>query len=206
MGVMRSGYKEPVRAWSLILLGFFGTLGGALLGLATNCVNGWLSPSYFLQFMGSFWWPPPPEVIWRWSMAQGVFEGGLFGLILSAIFVTVAGVITEGTCPFGFGLKHLGGILAGAFACWLLGGILGVAVALLSPEYFSRASVGTGPGLLAYAWVGGSILGVEWGGAACTLLGLMLLRANWRRRGESLPAVETPPPARNESDHIQSGR
>ncbi len=37
--------------------------------------------------------------------------------------------------------------------------------------------------MLRYAWVGGSIWGTELGGLLSVILGVVVLRANWRRAG-----------------------
>ena len=81
--------------------------------------------------------------------------------------------------------RHLLGILGGALVCWAIGGLLAVALAALSPEFYCRAFFGVpeevGP-MLRYAWAGGSIWGVELGGLVSVTLGLVVLRAGWRRR------------------------
>ena len=43
--------------------------------------------------------------------------------------------------------------------------------------------------MLAYAWVGGSIWGVQLGGLVSVVLGLVVLRANWRR-SQGTPSQE----------------
>ena len=58
-------------------------------------------------------------------------------------------------------------------------------LATLSPEFYRSAFVGVpnefGP-MLRYAWVGGSIWGAEFGGLVSVVVGLVILRANWRRQ------------------------
>jgi hypothetical protein len=57
-------------------------------------------------------------------------------------------------------------------------------LALLSPERFQLAFNGVPDELepmLKFAWVGGSIWGVQFGGFVSLILGLVVLRANWLR-------------------------
>src|SRR5580700_1456395 len=58
-----------------------GVLAGGFLGSATNAVNGSISPGYFVTVMG---WHNI-EDIWRASVAEGLFEGLLAGVVLSLI-------------------------------------------------------------------------------------------------------------------------
>jgi hypothetical protein len=112
-----------------------GVLAGGLLGAITNAVNGRISPTYFVNVLG---WQGVEDV-WRASIAQGAFEGLLFGVFFSLVFATVTGIITGAACPYGFAVRHLLGILGGALTCWALGGLLAVALAALSPEFYRRA-------------------------------------------------------------------
>jgi hypothetical protein len=158
-----------------------GVLAGGALGAVTNAVNGWVSPRYFVTILG---WNDVEDV-WRASIAQGLFEGLLFGFFFSMIFTTVSGLITRSACPYAFAFRHLLGILAGALVCWGLGGMAAMGLAALSPEFYRRAFFGVpaefGP-MIRYAWVGGSIWGIELGGLAAVILGLVVLRSNWRHR------------------------
>ena len=159
-----------------------GVLASGLLGATTNAVNGRVSPLYFVTILG---WHDVSDV-WRASIAQGACEGLLFGVVFSLVFTAAVGVITNAACPYGLARKHLLGILAGAYVCWALGGLAGMGLAAISPEFYRRAFIGVpeqrGP-MLRYAWVGGSIWGAEAGGFASVILGLVVLRANWRRAG-----------------------
>jgi hypothetical protein len=157
-----------------------GVLASGFLGATTNAVNGRVSPLYFVTILG---WHDVTDV-WRASIAQGAFEGLLYGVFFSLVFTTATGIITAASCPYGLALRHLLGILAGAYACWALGGLAGMGLASLSPDFYRGAFIGVparrGP-MLRYAWVGGSIWGAELGGFASVILGLVVLRANWRR-------------------------
>jgi membrane protein implicated in regulation of membrane protease activity len=66
-----------------------------------------------------------------------------------------------------------------------MGGLLGVLLAALSPEFFTHTFIGAPQAFsecLQYAWVGGSIWGVQFGGAAAVLVVSVLFRAAWRQR------------------------
>ena len=76
------------------------------------------------------------EDVWHASIAQGIFEGLCFGVFFSLVFTTGVGVITQGTCRYGFALRHLIGIAAGALACWVIGGVAAMGLATLSPEFY----------------------------------------------------------------------
>ena len=166
-----------------------GMVFGGFLGATTNAVNGLVSPRYFVTILG---WRDVADV-WRASIAQGLFEGLLLGVVFSAVFTTACGLITGAACSFGFAARHLLGILGGTYSCWALGGLAGIALACLSPEFYRHTYFGVpaepGP-MIRYAWVGGSIWGAEFGGLLAVLLGLVILRSNWRRqsRAELEPA------------------
>jgi hypothetical protein len=168
------------RPLDLAAVALTGVVAGGVLGAITNAVNGWVSPQYFVAILG---WHDVEDV-WRASIAQGLFEGLLFGVFFSLIFSAVSGLITRASCPYAFAFKHVLGILAGALVCWGLGGLAGMGLASLSPEFYRRAFIGVpaefGP-MIRYAWVGGSIWGLELGGLAAVILGLVVLRSNWRR-------------------------
>lgn len=165
-----------------------GVLASGFLGATTNAVNGWVSPEYFVTVMR---WERIEDV-WRASIAQGMFEGLLFGIFFSLLFTVATGIITGSACSFGFAFKHLVSVLGGVYICWTFGGLAGVGLASLSPEFYQRTFFGVPaePGaMLRYAWVGGSIWGAELGGFVSVVVGLVVLRANWRRdRGNAAVA------------------
>jgi hypothetical protein len=169
------------RPLALAALALTGVLACALLGAVANAVNGYVSPLYFKTILG---WGDV-EDLWRASIAQGVLEGLLFGVALSLLYTTIVGLVTGASCSYEFGLKHLLAILLGALVAWSLGGLAAVALASLSPEFYRRAFYGVpaeASAMRRYAWVGGSMWGVELGGLVSVILGLVVLRANWRRR------------------------
>jgi hypothetical protein len=171
---------RPVRPLTLFGVAVTGVFASAALGAVTNSVNGWVSSLYFVTIME---WGGVKDV-WRASIAQGIFEGLVFGAFFSLVFTAGVGIITRSSCSFGFAARHLLGIVAAAFVCWLIGGVAAMGLACLSPEFYQWKFIGVpaefGP-MLGYAWVGGSIWGVQLGGLVSVVLGLVVLRGNWRR-------------------------
>jgi hypothetical protein len=165
----------------LVGLAATGVLTGAALGALTNSVNGWVSPLYFRNIMG---WRDVDDV-WRASIAQGILEGLLFGLFLAVVFAVVAGVVSKARCSYGFGVVVVVFVAVASLICWVVGGLLGTGLATLSPEFYRHRFFGVPEdpaALLRYAWVGGSIWGIEYGGFAVTILGSFLFYARWRRQ------------------------
>ena len=177
------GLVRPLRLFGVALTAVFAS---AALGAATNAVNGRVSPLYFVTVMR---WRGVEDV-WRTSVAQGILEGLCFGVFFSLVFTSGVGIITRASCGYLFAVRHLLGVVAGAFVCWLLGGATAMGLATLSPEFYRRAFIGVpeeaGP-MLAYAWVGGSIWGVQLGSLLSVALGLVVLRGAWLRSHPGLP-------------------
>jgi hypothetical protein len=173
--------ERPDRPLQLAGVAVIGILAGPFVGATTNAINGLVSREYFVNILQ---WHDVADV-WRASIARGIFEGLAIGFCLAVFFTIATAIITRVSCTFGFAFKHLAGIVAGAYGCWVLGGAAAMGLAALSPEFYRGAVFGVPHGfgdMLAYAWVGGSIVGVEWGGILCLILGLVFLRANWRRQ------------------------
>ena len=122
------------RPLALAGIAISGVFASGILGATTNAVNGHVSPLYFVTILG---WADVADV-WRASIAQGAFEGLLYGVFFSLLFTTAVGIITGAECPYGFALQHLLGIMAGAYVCWALGGLAGIGLAALSPEFYRR--------------------------------------------------------------------
>ena len=157
---------------------------------------GLVSPRYFITIMR---WHDVTDV-WRASIAQGMFEGFCFGIFFSLLFTAGTGIITGAACRFSFALRHIGGILLGAYLAWFIGGLAGMGLAALSPEFYQRTFIGVPDAIgerLAYAWVGGSIWGAQLGALVSVVLGLVVLRANLRRLQQT---VSGQPAERPESD------
>ena len=175
------------RPLALICLAATVVVASAALGAAVNSLNGSISPLYFRQALG---WDDVSN-IWRASIAQGIFEGLLFGLFFSLIFTLVVGLVSRVRCPYAHGLAYVLGIAGSAAACWAVGGLTAIGLAGLSPEVFRHSFHGvpeaTGA-MLRYAWVGGSIWGVEIGGFASVIFGSVVFWAKWRQADRHKPA------------------
>lgn len=173
--------RRPTQPLALAGIALSGWLASGFLGGTTNAINGWVSPTYFVTILG---WQGVADV-WSASIAQGIFEGLLFGGLFSLVFTVATGLITSASCSFGFALKHLLGVLGGAYLCWALGGVAAMGLATVSPEFYRWTFIEVprefGP-MLGYAWVGGSIWGAELGGLVVGVVGLVVLQANWRRQ------------------------
>ena len=153
----------------------------AILGAATNAVNGSISPTYFRNILR---WHHV-ENIWRAAIAQGIFEGLIYGMIFSIIFTLVVGLASKARATFGFAARHL--LLAGgiALAAWCLGGVVAMGLATLSPDFYRSSFPGVPAEfgeMLRYAWVGGSIWGILFGGAMSIVVASISAAADWRRR------------------------
>lgn len=169
----------------MVGLAFTGVLMGAVLGALTNSVNGWVSPTYFRNIMR---WHDVAD-IWRASIAQGILEGLMFGLAFSVIFVAVVGIVSRARCPYRTSASYLVGIALFAVVCWVFGGLIAMGLATLSPEFYRHAFRGVPeefPEMLRYAWVGGSIWGLQFGGFASVIVGSVLFRARWRALTEEV--------------------
>jgi len=166
---------------ALVGLVFSGVLLGGVLGAVANSINGWVSPLYFRIILG---WHDV-ENIWRATVAQGIFEGFLFGLFFALVFTVVIGVVSRARCTYREGIVYLLSVAAAALVFWAIGGLLGMGLATLSPEFYQHAFRGVPKDpdeMLRYAWVGGSIWGLEFGGLVLTILGLVVFHAKWRTR------------------------
>ena len=169
------------RPFALVAAAGTTILAGAVIGASTNAINGAVSPTYFVNVLG---WQAVSNV-WRASIAQGIFEGVVFGVAFAAVFTLTIGIVTRATCPYRTVLRWLLMIVAATYACWAAGGLIAMGLAALSPEFYREAFIGVpqelGP-MLRYAWVGGSIWGAQFGGLLSLVIGLVLFRAKWRRQ------------------------
>jgi len=184
-GKFGSGNTRPlVLVWIVLL----GTAGGAAVGALVNAVNGVVSEEFFV---GVFGWEGFTDV-WRASVALGIFQGLMFGVVLALIFAAVVGFVTKATCPFGEAFKYMVAILLCALGCYVVGGLIALGLAALSPEFFINNFTGVPhqtARMLGYAWVGGSNQGVVLGGLGAVVIGALIFRGNWRRAEQDRPGA-----------------
>ena len=104
------------------------TLGGAILGATTNAITASFAAEYFRVVLR--WWNI--QDVWRAAVAEGVFEGLLFGFFGALVFALFVGITTR--CRVGFSALARGLLLAAATAVvgWAFGGVIGIGIAHLS--------------------------------------------------------------------------
>lgn len=171
-------HKEPSNFRTIFLVALTCILMGGFVGAATNMINGAISPYYFRSVM--FW---DFQDIWTASVAQGVLEGLMYGVILAIIFTVGFGLLTKGEASYGFAFRQLARIVAIVLSCWAIGGVLAMLLAALSPGFY-RSHFSYMPSermeMLKFAWVGGSIWGEIIGGFLSAILGLVVIKNSWK--------------------------
>ena len=120
--------------------------------------------------------------VWRASIAQGIFEGFIYGVFFAIIFTAFVGWISKGKCTFGFAFRYLLLILLAVLMFWIIGGVSAMLLAWFSPEFYSHTFKSVPkelPDMLRYAWVGGSITGAQFGSLISLVIGCVLFRTKW---------------------------
>jgi hypothetical protein len=176
--------SDPARPVALVAVALAAVAMAALLGAATNAVNGSLSPLYFRNILQ---WHHVEDVR-RAAVAQGIFEGALYGMAFSFVFTLVVGIASKARATLAFSLRHLALAGAIAIACWCLGGAVAMGLATLSPEFYRDMFIGVPSErveMLKYAWVGGSIWGALFGAALSVVVASITAATDWRRRRAS---------------------
>lgn len=152
------------------------------LGVACNTAGARVYlPYYFTVFPNL----GPDAVTFPTVLAQGIFEGLLFGLVFSVIFVAFVARIGSLRCGYGRGLGMLCGITGLAVVFWGLGGLVGWSLATLSPEWFAQTfpvarRVAELSDMPRFAWVGGSIWGLQFGAGVALIFVLIYYYASTR--------------------------
>jgi len=181
-----AAHPDRLRPLALFGLVLTGPLLGAFLGALTNSLNGAISPVYFRAVMS---WSAVTNV-WRAALAQGIYEGLLFGLGLAIVYAVVVGIVARGCSPYWLAAAHLASAAGFALVASLAGGLAGLGLAAVSPEFWQSTFRGTpreiGP-LLRYAWVGGAIWGLQLGGLAGLVVASVTFAARWKRLTRTVP-------------------
>lgn len=165
------------------------TLGGGVLGAVTNFINGRVSPLYFQNIMR---WNDVSDIP-RAAIAQGIFEGLICGLIFGTVFVLAVSIISKLRLGIAHALSYLGFLFGSAFLAWCLGGLLAMLLAWISPDFYRHAFIGVPEDFssrLRYAWVGGSIWGVQFGGFALLIIWIAVFGVKWKAN-KSVQATAT---------------
>ena len=164
-----------------VLIGVVAT-GVALsitLGALTNAINSAVSPTYFYLVFNQ---QVDANEIWKASILEGIKEGGCLGLFVSGVLTAGASAICRSQSSYTLLARYLLGISIGALLAWILGGLMASIFAALRPVPYAGTfgTPGTFNALVRYAWVGGSIWGVEGGSVVATVIALAKLHT--RRR------------------------
>lgn len=150
------------------------------IGAGTNAVLGATTPEYFENVMG--WERPTVAVI----VAQGIYEGSILGGILATVFAGVGGALTGLRATLADYLPSLWFAVRLIVAAWGLGALIGMGLALLSPEWAAMFYYATPQELpisvVRLTGVAGAIKGLYFGGPAATVLSLVHLGVRWRRK------------------------
>ncbi len=150
-----------------------------MLGALTNAVNGAVSPQYFRDVMG---WHG--ENIWLSAIGQGVFEGCLYGLADTIVFVVMIAVISRRRCEFQTVIRYVGLTFVFAFGFWIFGGLIAAGLSWFIPHRLDPRFFGDlfpWPAAGCHAWVRGSIEGIVFGGLCSVFLTTAIYAIRHRR-------------------------
>lgn len=179
---MQNIFRKILHYNLLFLLGItgFGMAGGAIIGASTNAINAWLNPISFYLFIAKTDVISNPRCD---SILLGLFEGGMYGLIVGILFAIIAWRTTQFQSSFQFIMKYLLFIVLMIYGCWFIGGVLVAMSSLLRPYFFRNL---TADGLsndlgtkLLSAWGAGSTGGKRIGGLICVIVGSMVFAQTW---------------------------
>lgn len=174
--------KTEGKPKATLILGVIGTglLLSATLGAFTNAINVALCPDYFyaLVFNQSVEFSNVPKA----SILQGIWEAAALGLLISGVLAIGADLICRPRLSYNIAFRCLVSIVGGTFLAWILGGLLAVGLAAIRPALFGNA-FGLPGGL--YAWVFGSVHGIEPGSLASLVI--VLVRLYIRRPLVAIP-------------------
>jgi hypothetical protein len=130
-----------------------------------------------------------------------VLEGWGAGLLFGFFLSIVIAASTRLRCPLPLAMRSLALALTIVAIAWLVGGIVGVALALIRPQLWGTFFVGVPSRLYAtlprYAWVAGSITGAYAGVPISLVAASITLHLRWRRMQRPLQAFPVLPAAQH---------
>jgi hypothetical protein len=151
-------------------------------GMIMNMINSAVRAEYFIKILR---WENVKDIssaAIAQGMYQGIIEGSFFSLLFSCVYV----ISNKAELALASTIKWIVCMGIAAFALWAIGGIIAVALAMLSPEFYRQSFIGVPDefgAMLRYAWVGGSIWGGTFGGIAVMAIGAIMFR-NANRQGK----------------------
>ena len=156
-----------------------------LIGLCTNLINAVISPEYFINIMH---WEQVESLI-RSAGAQGLYQGIVRGLFFALVFSCVYIISNNAELNISAVLKWIISMGVASIGLWVIGGIIAIVLFALSPEFYKQTFIGVLDGHAAvfrYAWVGGSIWGISFGGIIVIIIGTVLFRKRSKHCKENL--------------------
>lgn len=156
---------------------------GMGMGAVTNIVNGRVSATYFVAFMAWHEDEVPAKAI-----PQGMLEGGALGLFYGIVLSIATAASTGLRCPVGPAARAAVRAVPLSLSFWIMGGIIGMISARAGGPMFHAPLARVpkaGIARLAYAWVGGSIVGGYTSAFVGALYVSIWLHIHWRKRPQS---------------------
>ncbi len=171
---------DRIRWWTPIIIAPIAVLLGVIFGAMTNVVNACVSLDYFSIVMD---WEASPQVLWHWTILQGVLEGGVLGSIFGIIFSITIAASTRLRCPLVFAAKYLVKAVLVVLVCWIIGGVIGVTLSHSNRSLWGSVFIAVPPtlSLPRFAWVGGTINGAYLGVPIALLWLSILFHWRWRK-------------------------
>ena len=171
----------PTRPLALLSCIGATSLAGAIAGGLTNAASAGFDTEFFRAALR--WWDI--KDVWRAAIAEGVFAGALIGFFGSLVFALWIGLATR--CRIGHAalLRALALCAGTAIAAWVVGGLIGIGIAHLSPERFERLFwIPEGQEVdfdaTTFGWCGGSIAGLNLGALAGMVVAGVQVRSRWK--------------------------
>jgi hypothetical protein len=184
------GVELPPAQWSrAVAVPFMSLVTCWAIGAATNLINGVVCIDYFNRVVGRMYGGSMSmgDVVF-----QGLLEGTGFGLVVGFVLTTVYAVGTGARCSVDVVWRALFLGTAVVLAFWMLGGVLGMAWAALSPVSFENVfRILHGLPMLHKAWVGGSIWGLFPGALAALVTMSIYVVWGWRKQVAGLTQAPT---------------